>query len=131
GREVGAAVMQHPFHADVWILAQVVSQRSDQLVLPEGVWHLNAERPARVVASTKQLSFHFRPAFQQLFGVGVTTLAITGELHAMRRAVEQLQAKRTFQRLQATAGGRLSGVQLRRGCRKAASLNDANEGTQQ
>ncbi len=93
GREVGRAIMQHPFDAHVRVARQIFAERGNQLVLAEGVRDLHPKRAARVVTRTEQLGFHLAPAFEDLPGETVAALTITGELHSVGRAIEQLQAE--------------------------------------
>ncbi|MNV56502.1 hypothetical protein D3C71_1487910 [compost metagenome] len=81
GDEVGAAVVQHPFHRHLGVAAQVVHQRRNQLVLPKGVRGHHAQGAAGRVGRAAQVVFHGGPAVQQLFGVGKAAVAVFGQLH--------------------------------------------------
>lgn len=97
------------------------------MVLAEGVRDLHPKRAARVVTRAEQLGFHLAPAFEDLSGESVATLTITGELHAVGRAIEQLQAERPLQRLQPATDRGLGGAQLRRRRRETAGIDDSDE----
>jgi len=63
--------------------------------------------------------------------MALAALAVLGQQQAVGRALQQAQAQLPFQGLKPTADGGLGGAQLHGGGRKAAAVDDAQEGTQQ
>ena len=131
GDEVGAAVVQHPFHIHLGVAAQVGHQRGDELVLPKGVRRQHAQGAARGVGRAAQVVLHGAPVFQQGLGVGKAAVAVFGQLHHMGGSLQQLDAQAALQRLQAAADGGLAGAQLLGGGRQAAGFDDADKGLHQ
>ncbi len=116
---------------DARMRAHELGQRSDQLVLSEGVRHHHPQRALGVLARPAQLVFELIPAGQQFLGALVAALAILGHLHGVGGALQQAHAQRAFQRLQATTDGGLGSGELGGGGREAAGLDDAHEGLDQ
>jgi hypothetical protein len=131
GRAVLRAVVQQPFDGHLRKAVQVRGQRPDQQLLPEHVRRHHAQPALGVVAGAAQLGFESAPAQDQLLGAVEAALAVLGELHGVRGALQQAHAQRAFERLKAPAHGGLGGAHLRGRGREAAGLDDVHEGLHQ
>jgi hypothetical protein len=86
---------------------------------------------ARLVLGATQVGFDGSPVVQQRLGMGVAALTVFGELHGVRRALQQAQAQQFFEPLQPAADGGLGAAELGSRGREAAGLDDAHEGVHQ
>ena len=89
--------------------------------------HHHPQIAARLVARAAQVGLHLMPLRDQLARVLEAAPAVLGELHAVRRALQQLDAEQTLERLQTSAHRRLAGAELLRRRRQAARLHDAHK----
>ncbi len=114
GDEVRMAIFQDPLQIDLGMARQELQHRGQQLRLPERVRHQHPQPPARHVHLAAQVGLDRVPVGDQCLGMGEAPLAVFGEGHAVRRALEQLQAEQALQGLKTPAHGWLRGAELGR-----------------
>ena len=126
--QVTFVVAQQPVDIDAGIALQELGERPHEMLLPQRVGRKHPQVALRLLTHAAQLGFKRVPALQQGLGALEAALAVFGQAHAARGALEQAHAEGTFERLQPPAHRGLRGAHLRRRTREAAGFDDANEG---